>query len=137
MTVLHGSDLVGQNLFMEPEHDKTEYPGQDPTQVMEILLGVKGVRVIGMVSKSRSLRAVIETLDDEVLCSQCGVTAEPVGRPVREMVDLPAFASHGDLRVARATVAVREPGVPHRHVGRRVAPSRLSPVEAASREVTS
>ncbi len=72
MTVLHGSDLVGQNLFMEPEHDKTEYPRQDPTQVMEILLGVKGVRLIGMVSKPRSLRAVIETLDDEVLCSQCG-----------------------------------------------------------------
>ncbi len=82
---------MGQNLFMEPEHDETEYPRQDPTQVMEILLGVKGVCVIGMVSKSRSLRVVIETLDDEVLCSQCGMTAEPVGRPVREIVDLPAF----------------------------------------------
>ncbi len=70
---------MGQNLFMEPEHDKTGYSRQDPTQVMEILLGVKGVRVIDMVSKPRSLRALIETLDDEVLCFQCGMTAAPAG----------------------------------------------------------
>ena len=82
---------MSQNLFMEPEHDKTEHFRQDPAQVMETLLGVNGVHVIGMVSKSRSVRAVIETIDDEVGCSECATNAEPAGRPVREIVDLPAF----------------------------------------------
>jgi hypothetical protein len=91
LTVLHRSDLVGQDLFMEPEHGEREYPRQDPMQVLETLLGVKGVHVIGMVSKPGSVRAVIETLEDEVVCSECGTSAEPAGRPVREIVDLPAF----------------------------------------------
>ena len=65
MTVLHRSDLVGQDLFMEPEHDEREYPRQDPMQVMDTLLGLKGLHVIGLVSKPGAVRAVVEPAGDE------------------------------------------------------------------------
>ena len=44
-----------------------------------------------MLIKPRSVRAVIETLDEEAVCSERGTTAEPAGRLVREIVDLRAF----------------------------------------------
>ena len=83
--------VCGQNLRMESKPEDNEYVAQDPTEIMEILLGVKGVHLIGVESKHSSFRAVIETLDDEVTCSNCATTAEPAGRPLREIVDQQAF----------------------------------------------
>ena len=65
-----------------------DVPGeQDQFEFMNVLLGTEEVHVIGVEPKHRSNRVHVETFDEEATCPACGAPADPVGRPVRELVD--------------------------------------------------
>ena len=55
--------------------------------MMEVLLGVRGVRVIGAVSEPEVFRAVVETRVEEARCPRCGADAVEDGRVVRDHLD--------------------------------------------------
>jgi len=61
--------------------------GQSQLEIMNVMLGTEDVHFIGLEPKHRSHRVLIETFDAEASCPACGQEAEPVGRPVRELVD--------------------------------------------------
>ena len=61
--------------------------GQSQLEIMNVMLGIEEVHFIGLEPKHRSHRVLIETFDAEASCPVCGQEAEPVGRPVRELVD--------------------------------------------------
>ena len=61
--------------------------GQNQLGIMDVMLGTEHVHFIGLEPKHRSRRALIETFDAEASCPAYGQEAEPVGRPVRELVD--------------------------------------------------
>ena len=58
---------------------------------METLLGVRGIHVIGVDDELKVFRAVIETINNEASCPQCGTLAELFDRPVQEFHDEPSF----------------------------------------------
>ena len=61
--------------------------GQTQLEIMNVMLGTEDVHVIGVEPKHSSNRVHIETVDEEATCPTCGYPADPVGRPVRELVD--------------------------------------------------
>lgn len=60
---------------------------QDDTEMMEVLLGVRGVHVIGAKNEPGGFRALIETRAETGTCPTCGADAVEDGRVVREHVD--------------------------------------------------
>jgi hypothetical protein len=60
---------------------------QDGDEMLEVMLGVRGVHVIGAVSETTVFRAVVETLISEASCPSCGGDAVEDGRIVRDQVD--------------------------------------------------
>ena len=61
--------------------------GQSQLEMMNMMLGTEDVHFIGLEPKHRSHRVHVETIDEEAVCPTCGTPADPVGRPVRELVD--------------------------------------------------
>ena len=55
--------------------------------MMEVLLGVRGVHVIGAKNEPGGFRALIETRAETGTCPTCGADAVEDGRVVREHVD--------------------------------------------------
>ena len=69
----------------------SDLPKQSPEEMMEMMLGVRGVHVIGIDDELRVLRAVVETLANEAVCPQCATPAELFDRPTRDVADEPIF----------------------------------------------
>ena len=65
--------------------------GQSQLEMMNMMLGTEDVHFIGLEPKHRSHRVHVETVDEEAACPICGAPADPVGRPVRELVDPERF----------------------------------------------
>ena len=59
--------------------------------MVEIMLGVRGVHLIGVDDEVEVVRAVVETLAHEVVCPQCATPAVLFDRPTRDVVDQPMF----------------------------------------------
>lgn len=57
----------------------------------EVMLGLRGVHLIGVEDGLKVVRVVIESLAEEANCPQCGCAGELYDRPVRELEDAPAF----------------------------------------------
>ena len=57
----------------------------------EVMLGVRGVHLIGVEEGLKVVRVVIESLAEEASCPKCGRAGELYDRPVRELEDAPAF----------------------------------------------
>ena len=65
--------------------------GQSQLEMMNMMLGTEDVHFIGLEPKHRSHLVHVETVDEEAACPTCGTPADPVGRPVRELVDPERF----------------------------------------------
>ncbi len=65
--------------------------GQSQLEMLDMMLGTEEVHFIGLEPKHRSHRVHVETVDEEATCPTCGSPADPVGRPVRELVDPELF----------------------------------------------
>jgi transposase len=77
---------------MVPRRDADVPTGQSDDEMLEIMLGLNGARVIDAVSEPEVFRAVIETRDETAACPSCGTLADEDGRRVLEQVDpLEAF----------------------------------------------
>lgn len=84
-------DDVGETCCV-PRRDVDVPTGQSDNEMLEIMLGLNGARVIDAVSKPEVFRAVIETRDETSACPSCGTLAVADGRRVLEHVDpLEAF----------------------------------------------
>lgn len=70
---------------------RKDLPAQSPQEIAELMLGVRGVHLIGLEDGLKVVRAVIETLAEEANCPQCGGVGELYDRPVRELDDAPMF----------------------------------------------
>jgi hypothetical protein len=64
----------------------------DPKEIVEMLLGIPGVRVLALVEDAAGLWVEIETAPEDVSCDACGQRAVPDGRRIVEMKSrLPMF----------------------------------------------
>jgi hypothetical protein len=70
---------------------RKDLPSESPQEMAEVMLGVRGVHLIGLEDGLKVVRVVIETLAEEARCPQCGREGELYDRPVRELEDAPAF----------------------------------------------
>jgi hypothetical protein len=68
--------------------------GQSQLEMMNIMLGTQDVHVIGVETKHRSHRVLVETVDVEATCPTCGSPADPVGRVGAENPVHPASGDH-------------------------------------------
>lgn len=57
----------------------------EPNEVLEVMLGIPGVRVLGVTEDEAGLLVEIETVSPDGLCSSCGEVAEPAGCRVVEL----------------------------------------------------
>jgi hypothetical protein len=86
-----GPILLGETCSV-PRRDADVPKGQSDDEMLEIMLGLNGARVIDAVSEPEVFRAVIETRDEISACPSCGTLAVADGRRVLELVDpLQAF----------------------------------------------
>ena len=69
----------------------SDLPEQSPQEMMEKMLGVRGVHAIGIDDEVKVVRAVIETLANHAVCPQCATPAELFDRPTRDVADEPFF----------------------------------------------
>ena len=69
----------------------SDLPKQSPQEMMETMLGVRGVHLIGIDDEVQVLRAVVETVANEIVCPQCATPAELFDRPTRDVADEPIF----------------------------------------------
>lgn len=69
----------------------SDLPEQSSQEMMEMMLGVRGVHVIGIDDEVKVLRVVVETTANEVACPQCASSAELFDRPTRDVAGEPVF----------------------------------------------
>ena len=87
-----GQTLVMDIYGLDDDDEWIAYEGEGPSgqsqlEMMNMMLGTEDVHFIGLEPKHRSHRVHVETIDEEAVCPTCGTPADPVGRPVRELVD--------------------------------------------------
>ena len=82
---------VGETLCVAQPRKKPDLPSQSPEEIRDIMLGTRGVHVIGVDDELKVVRVVIETFNNETVCPSCATPAVLFDRPVREIHDLPAF----------------------------------------------
>lgn len=58
---------------------------RDPDEMLEVMLGIPGVRVLAVAEDEAGLVVEVETAGVDGLCSSCGEAAEPAGRRVVEL----------------------------------------------------
>jgi transposase len=63
----------------------------EPSEILEALVGLKGVRVLRYERRGSDVELMIEQVLDEVRCPRCGQVAEVKERPVVRYVDLPVY----------------------------------------------
>lgn len=64
---------------------------RDPVKMLELVVGMPGVRVLGVEVTSEVIRFELETKEDEVACPRCGTKAELLSIKSEEKVDLPVM----------------------------------------------
>lgn len=57
----------------------------DPEEMLEVMLGIPGVRVLAVAEDAAGLRVEVETVSPDGLCGSCGEAAEPAGGRVVEL----------------------------------------------------
>ena len=70
---------------------KSTFVHTDPIEILEALVGLKGVRVLHYLRSGRDVELMIEQVTDVVRCPDCGVRAQVKERPTVRYVDLPVF----------------------------------------------
>lgn len=64
----------------------------DPTRICQLLVGLPAVKILGVCDElAEPLLVHVETDSERPCCAVCGVRVWSKGRPVVELVDLPAF----------------------------------------------
>lgn len=57
----------------------------DPNEMLEVMLGIPGVRVLSVTEDVTGLVVEVETMNADGFCSSCGKPAEPADRPLVEL----------------------------------------------------
>lgn len=57
----------------------------DPNEMLEVMLGIPGVRVLAVAEDEAGLVVEVDTVDLDGLCGSCGEPAEPAGGRVVEL----------------------------------------------------
>ena len=65
----------------------------DPSEILQALVGLKGVRVLHYERRGPDVELMIEQTVEEVRCSRCGGRAQVKERPVVRYVDLPVYGT--------------------------------------------
>jgi transposase len=74
---------------------------RDPVKMLELVVGMPGVRVLGVEATPAVIRIELESTDDEAVCPRCGAQAELLSTKTEEKVDLPVMGVPRRLIVKR------------------------------------
>jgi transposase len=74
---------------------------RDPAKMLELLVGMSGIRVLGVELTATHIRIELESTIDVTTCARCGVQAELLGTKSEEKVDLPVMGTPSRLIVKR------------------------------------
>jgi transposase len=72
---------------------KNAFVVSDSSEIVQALVGLKGVRVVHYRRSGRDVELMIEQVIDQVQCSLCGGRARVKERPIVRYVDLPVYAT--------------------------------------------
>jgi len=64
---------------------------RDPVKMLELVVGMSGVRILGVEATPAVIRIEVESTDDETVCPRCGAQAELLSTKTEEKVDLPVM----------------------------------------------
>ncbi len=75
------------------QQSRSTYVITDPIQILQALVGLKGIRVVALMRRGPEVQLVIEQQVGTLRCPQCDGPAQVKERPVVSYVDLPVFGT--------------------------------------------
>jgi transposase len=75
------------------QQNRSTFVITDPSEIVQVLVGLKDVRVVHYERRGRHVALMVEQTPGAVQCPACGVLAQVKERPVVHYVDLPVYGT--------------------------------------------